>query len=354
MCKVQCACNSTGAQQQNCPHAPKQVSQTYLEEKSKAGGQNFNQTARYKHWSVAVVKFVFYTKVLKDYFLHHTIIHDINDGQYYRKKHQVVINWNYPLRKRRVCVCVFLSNHCSRLGARQLQIERLWSCCLCGQLKQGGCDSSRALWAICGTDWQMSPSFVIRTHVSQSWRLMPLLQHIYLSPRYLSLQCLALYYHGWQDQEPFPGHPPRRAIHEGLSWTIPAEFWWALLAAAAPSCPGSAAWERETSEMEMKMLPKDFIHIQTIMHLTKARKGRGGGRRRREEEREKGGEGATCCLNIHSLTWSRVMKSECRTKRWWCPCPDKGGRGWGAWCVSDEILLVCPALWTGCCQDKLL
>ncbi len=77
----------------------------------------------------------------------------------------------------------------------------------------------------------------------------------------------------------------------------------------------------ETSEMEIKMLPKDFIHIQAFMHLTKASKGRG---RDEEERREKGGGGATCCLNIHSPTWSRVVKSECRTKRWWCPCPDKG------------------------------
>lgn len=70
------------------------------------------------------------------------------------------------------------------------------------------------------------------------------------------------------------------------------------------------------------MLPKDFIHIQAFMHLTgEAQKGRGS---EEEEEREKGGEGATCCLNIHSLTRSRMVKSECRTKRRWCPCPDKG------------------------------
>lgn len=41
----------------------------------------------------------------------------------------------------------------------------------------------------------------------------------------------------------------------------------------------------ETSEMEMKMLPKDFIPIQAFMHLTKARKGREGGRRKGKEKK---------------------------------------------------------------------
>lgn len=31
-------------------------------------------------------------------------------------------------------------------GARRRQIERLWCCCLCGRLKQGGGDSSGAPW----------------------------------------------------------------------------------------------------------------------------------------------------------------------------------------------------------------
>lgn len=45
-----------------------------------------------------------------------------------------------------VCVLLFFLLPCSRLGARRLQIERPWGSCLCGQLKQGGGDSSRALW----------------------------------------------------------------------------------------------------------------------------------------------------------------------------------------------------------------
>lgn len=45
-----------------------------------------------------------------------------------------------------VCFAFFFYYPCSRLGARRLQIERPWGSCLCGQLKQGGGDSSRALW----------------------------------------------------------------------------------------------------------------------------------------------------------------------------------------------------------------
>ncbi len=46
-----------------------------------------------------------------------------------------------------VCVLlIFFYYPCSRLGARRLQIERLWRRCLCGQLKQGAGDSSKAPW----------------------------------------------------------------------------------------------------------------------------------------------------------------------------------------------------------------
>ena len=44
------------------------------------------------------------------------------------------------------CVLLFSCHPFSRLDARRLQIERLWRHCLCGRLKQGGGDSSRALW----------------------------------------------------------------------------------------------------------------------------------------------------------------------------------------------------------------
>lgn len=112
--------------------------------------------------------------------------------------------------------------------------------------------------------WQMSPSFVIRTHVSQSWRLMPLLQHIYLSPRYLSLQCLALYYHGWQHREPFSR--PSSKVGQSVRDCPPGRFLQNFDVSAAGGREGGG-----TSEIEMKMLPKDF---QAFMHLTKARKGR--------------------------------------------------------------------------------
>ena len=105
---------------------------------------------------------------------------------------------------------------------------------------------------------------------------MSLLWHVYLSPRYLSLLCRALCYHGREDREPYPSW----AIHEGLSWIMLARFWWAqphnpihthtLIPHSSPSSP---VWEGDTSEMKMKMLPKDSIHIQAFMHLTTARGG---------------------------------------------------------------------------------
>lgn len=104
-------------------------------------------------------------------------------------------NYSFKIVRRMYMFCL-IYYPCSRLGARWLQIGRLWCCCLCGQLKQGGGDSSRAPW---GHLWNRLTNVSLLCQKDTrltSCRLMPLLQHIYLSPRYLSLQCLALYYHG--------------------------------------------------------------------------------------------------------------------------------------------------------------
>lgn len=52
--------------------------------------------------------------------------------------------------------------------------------------------------------------------------------------------------------------------------------------------------------------------------------------RKEKRVRKKGGDGVTCCLNIHALIWSCVRKSEWRTKSWRCPCPDRREREPGA------------------------
>lgn len=102
----------------------------------------------------------------------------------------------------------------------------------------------------------------------------------------------------------------------------------------------SPAWEGGTSETEMKMLPKDFIHIQTFMHLTKAGKRRGAWR-------------GCNLLFKHSLSdWITCGEIRVQNKALMVPLPWQ--RRAGARPVSDEILLVCPALWTGCSREKPL
>lgn len=140
---------------------------------------------------------------------------------------------------------------------------------------------------------------------------MPLLQHIYLSPRYLSLQCLAA--------DKTRSRPPWRAVHERLSWTIPAEFWWVPLPPTHPTPPppllsqhsgvGGGNIRDGDENVAQRLHSHSGIHA-----FNKSKEGE------EDEVREKGGEGSTCCLKIHSLT----LKSECRTKHWWCPCPDRG------------------------------
>lgn len=67
----------------------------------------------------------------------------------------------------------------------------------------------------------------------------------------------------------------------------------ALSSLLLPPQPPFLKSEQETSEMEMKKMPKDFIHIQAFMHSTNTWKGR-----EKEAGREKGREGATCCLTF--------------------------------------------------------
>lgn len=68
------------------------------------------------------------------------------NGRLYPPKQDIPVK-EVKRTKWKVCVfCFFFYYPCSRLGARRLQIERPWGSCLCGQLKQGGGDSSRALW----------------------------------------------------------------------------------------------------------------------------------------------------------------------------------------------------------------
>lgn len=86
------------------------------------------------------------------------------------------------------------------------------------------------LWgAICGTDWQMSPAFVIRTHVSQSRRLMsPFTTRLFVTQVFIPAVPLALCYPRWQDHEPSPqtssiGGQPMR---DRRGWrTVSVESW---------------------------------------------------------------------------------------------------------------------------------
>lgn len=56
----------------------------------------------------------------------------------------------------------------------------------------------------------------------------------------------------------------------------------------------------KASEMETRISPKDLIHIPAFNK--KAVTGRGRERGRKEKRgRKKGGDGVTCCLNIHAL-----------------------------------------------------
>lgn len=71
-----------------------------------------------------------------------------------------------------------------------------------------------------------------------------------------------------------------------------------LLLLPSSSCPDSTAWEGENIRGGDENVAQR-LHSHSGSHaFNKSKEWKGG----REEKREKGGEGATCCLNIHSLT----------------------------------------------------